>query len=97
MSGFEYSEPVKALRTIKNNIYLIPNSTVLLGKTLENYYKENQRVLKMIMTPGVSVDNMGHFHLKLLDPLLHIQNLLLVRFALLKKLEIKILAFMVTI
>lgn len=61
MSGFEYSEPIRALRAIKYNINLIPNSTILLGKTLENYYKENHRILKMIMTPGVRVDNMGHF------------------------------------
>ena len=61
LSGFEYTEPVKALRTIKNNIYLIPNSTVLLGEQLEKYYQDNNHVLKMIMTPGVRVDNMGHF------------------------------------
>lgn len=61
LSGFEYSEPIRALRAIKYNINLIPNSTILLGKTLENYYKENHRILKMIMTPGVRVDNMGHF------------------------------------
>lgn len=61
LSGFEYSEPVRALRALKYNINLIPNSTVLLGKTLENYYKENNRTLRMIMTPGVRVDNMGHF------------------------------------
>ena len=61
LSGFEYSEPVRALRALKYNINLIPNSTVLLGKTLENYYKENNPTLRMIMTPGVRVDNMGHF------------------------------------
>ena len=61
LSGFEYTEPVKALKTIKNNIYLIPNSTVLLGEKLEKYYQDNNRILKMIMTPGVRVDNMGHF------------------------------------
>lgn len=60
VNGFEYSEPIKALKTLKYNHNLIPNSTVLLGETLENYYNKNHETLNMIMTPGVTVNSMGH-------------------------------------
>ena len=59
-TGFDYSMPLDALKVIKNNIYLIPNSTMHLGEVLEQYYSENGEPLKMIMTPGVTVDGFPH-------------------------------------
>lgn len=60
-TGTEYTEPILAAKVLKDNVYLLPNSTVLLGETLEKYYNETGNTLKMIMTPGVTVNNLGHF------------------------------------
>lgn len=58
---FEWTYPVKAWNTLKMNINLIPDSTILLGEKFEKYYDETGEVLNMVMTPGVFVNGLGHF------------------------------------
>ncbi|WP_270600612.1 DUF6077 domain-containing protein [Faecalicoccus pleomorphus] len=59
--GYEWSDPIKAAHTYLTNINIIPDSTILLGETLEEYYHSTGRVLNMVMTPGVHVNGLGHF------------------------------------
>lgn len=58
---FEWTYPIKAIRTYSTNINLFPDSTILLGKKIEEYYQKTGRVLNMVMTPGVHVNGLGHF------------------------------------
>ena len=58
---YEWTYPLKAFHVLKTNINLIPDSTILLGNKLEEYYQGTGRVLNMVMTPGVFPNGLGHF------------------------------------
>lgn len=58
---YEWTYPSKAFHVLKTNINLFPDSTILLGEKLEEYYLETGEVLNMVMTPGVHINDLGHF------------------------------------
>lgn len=61
ITTFEWTYPIKALNTYSKNINLLPDSTILLGEKLEQFYQETGVELNMVMTPGVYVNGLGHF------------------------------------
>lgn len=52
---------LNSVKVIYRNKYLMPNSTIELGKTLEEYYANTGNKLNVMMHAGVVVDNYAHF------------------------------------
>lgn len=60
-TNYNKADFLNSVKVIYRNKYLMPNSTIELGKTLEEYYTETGNKLNVMMHAGVVVDNYAHF------------------------------------
>lgn len=61
VTGYGDSNILRSGKTYLSNPYIMPQSTILLGETLEKYYDETGAGLKAVMPAGIILNGESHF------------------------------------